>query len=163
MVYSRDMLACRRAHDADIPALVALINRAYAVEAFFVSGDRTDAGEVGQLLDAGDFFVLEGDQVVLGCVYVAPRPDARAYLGLLSVDPDGQKQGAGRQLVGIAEEHARRLGARFMELVVVDLRTELSEWYGRLGYEPAGEVPVPANKSERFTLPVRFLRMEKLL
>jgi GNAT superfamily N-acetyltransferase len=144
---------------------VALINRAYEIESFFVAGDRTDADEVGELLAAGDFLVLprSGGGAPLGCVYVAARPDARAYLGLLSVDPDGQKRGAGRQLVEFAEEHARGLGARYMDLHVVDLRAELPEWYGRLGYALAGEVPVPTTKTERFTRPIRFLRMEKSL
>src|SRR5688572_28694754 len=110
--------ACRRAVASDIPALVELINRAYEVEAFFVRGDRTDAAEVGQLLDTGDFFVLEQRDAPAptGCVYVAARPDARAYLGLLSVAPAAQRSGEGRKLMSVAEAHARRLGARFMEL-----------------------------------------------
>jgi N-acetylglutamate synthase-like GNAT family acetyltransferase len=160
------MSACRRANDSDIPALVQLINRAYEVEAFFVNGDRTDAAEVGELLDAGDFFVLHAEPGAarpLGCVYVAARPDARAYLGLLSVEPEAQKLGSGRRLVDVAEEHARALGARFMELYVVDLRPELPTWYARLGYELTGEVPVPEHKTGRFTRPIRFLRMEKRL
>ena len=159
------MPACRRAYDADIPALVTLINDAYEIEAFFVRGDRTDTAEVIDLLVAGDFLLLDDESggPPLGCVYVAPRPDARAYLGLLSVRPDGQKRGIGKVLVAAAEEHARRLGARYMELIVVDLRPELPVWYGKLGYEAAGEVPVPENKTERFTKPIRFLRMEKEL
>ncbi len=162
------MSACRRANASDIPALVRLINRAYAVEAFFCVGDRTDPVEVRELLEAGDFFVLHDDATAsdaapVGCVYVAARPDARAYLGLLSVDPDAQKLGVGKKLVGVAEEHARGLGARYMELHVVDVRPELPTWYGRLGYELTGEVPVPENKTQRFTRPIRFLRMEKTL
>jgi N-acetylglutamate synthase-like GNAT family acetyltransferase len=154
----------RHARATDVDTLVDLINRAYEVEAFFVSGDRTDAAEIRQLLAAGEFFLLDDDAgAALGCVYVAPRPDARAYLGLLSVEPDGQQRGTGRQLVGIAEAHARGLGARVMELVVVDVRSELRAWYARQGYEVVGEMDVPREKVDRFTRPVKFLRMEKTL
>jgi N-acetylglutamate synthase-like GNAT family acetyltransferase len=159
------MSTCRRASERDIPALVQLINRAYEIEAFFVAGDRTDAAEVSGLFAAGDFIVLEVEPgaPLLGCVYIAARPDARAYLGLLSVEPRAQKAGVGKRLVAAAEEHARGLGARFMELVVVDLREELPVWYGRLGYRVTGEEPIPSAKTERFTKPVKFVRMEKEL
>jgi N-acetylglutamate synthase-like GNAT family acetyltransferase len=159
------MPTCRRASERDIPALVQLINRAYEIEAFFVTGDRTDAAEVNGLFAAGDFIVLEVEPgaPIAGCVYIAARPDARAYLGLLSVEPAAQKAGMGRRLVDAAEEHARGLGARFMELRVIDLREELPVWYGRLGYQITGEEEIPDEKTERFTRPVKFLRMEKVL
>jgi N-acetylglutamate synthase-like GNAT family acetyltransferase len=159
------MSTCRRATERDIPALVQLINRAYEIEAFFVTGDRTDAAEVNGLFAAGDFIVLEVEPgaPIVGCVYIAARPDARAYLGLLSVEPGAQKAGVGRRLVDAAEEHARGLGARFMELRVIDLREELPVWYGRLGYQVTGEEAIPDEKTDRFTRPVKFLRMEKVL
>jgi N-acetylglutamate synthase-like GNAT family acetyltransferase len=160
------MSTCRRARERDIPALVQLINHAYEIEAFFVSGDRTDVAEVAELYAAGDFFVLDGapDAPLVGCVYVAARPDARAYLGLLSVEPGAQKAGVGRRLVEVAETHARGLGARFMELRVVDVREELPVWYEKLGYKMTGEEEaVPPQKVDRFTRPIRFLCMEKTL
>ena len=159
------MSTCRRASERDIPALVQLINRAYEIEAFFVTGDRTDAAEVSGLFAAGDFIVLEVEPgaPLVGCVYIAARPDARAYLGLLSVEPRAQKAGVGRRLVAAAEEHARGLGARVMDLVVVDLREELPVWYGKLGYRVSGEEPIPEEKTDRFTRPVKFVCMEKVL
>ncbi len=155
----------RRATSNDVPALLVLINRAYEVEHFFAVGDRTDTEEMRALFGAGDFLILDAPQAgepPLGSVYVEARPDARAYLGLLSVQPAQQKNGVGRALVLAAEDHGRLLGARFMELAVVDLRTELTDWYARLGYAVSGEAAVP-DKPGRFSRPVRFLRMEKPL
>src|SRR4051812_34171992 len=118
-------LECRLAEPRDVPALVELVNRAYEVEAFFVTGDRTDAAEIADLRVAGEFFVIDrdandGGAGLLGCVYLAPRPGGRAYLGLLSVDPAAQKSGAGKRLVAFAEARAGELGAQVIELHVVD-------------------------------------------
>lgn len=52
----------REASHADIPQIVLLINRAFAVERFFKSGDRTDPEQVQQMMQDGKFLLLmEGD------------------------------------------------------------------------------------------------------
>jgi len=75
------------AHADDAPQLAAVINRAFAVERFFMTSDRTTADEVSGLLDTGAFLIVrDGDRALAACVYVEPRGD-RAYVGMLSVDP----------------------------------------------------------------------------
>ncbi len=48
----------RHATDTDVDALVALVNRAFAVEKFFKTGDRTDAAQIRELLNHGPFLLL---------------------------------------------------------------------------------------------------------
>ena len=45
----------------DIPALVRVINAAYEVEKFFVSGDRTDEETVRRLMTKGAFVVTRDE------------------------------------------------------------------------------------------------------
>ena len=52
-------ISVRSATASDAPALAALVNRAYAIEEFFVDGDRTNANEIERLLERGTFVVLE--------------------------------------------------------------------------------------------------------
>jgi hypothetical protein len=51
--------AVRRATVADAPVLAALVNRCYAVESFFVDGDRTNAPVVAQMIERETILVLE--------------------------------------------------------------------------------------------------------
>ena len=89
-----------------------------------------------------------------------PRGES-AYLGLLSVDPARRAKGFGRFLVAAAEDHCRRAGCRRMDMLIVNLRTELPPFYRRLGYAESGTAPFPDNG--RATQPCHFIRMSKSL
>ena len=81
----------------DRDRITALINRAFAVERFFKSGDRIDATQVVQMLSEGTFLLAVDEEGLAACVYVKPNGE-RAYIGLLSVDPAKQKSGLGRRM-----------------------------------------------------------------
>ncbi len=154
--------AVRAAGPADVPAIVALVNEAYAVEAFFVRGPRIAEEDVRQHLESGGFLLAEEPRGLVGCVYVELR-GARGYFGLLSVAPALQGRGLGRRLVAAAEERLRAAGCREVEILVVNLRRELLSFYGRLGYLEAGTEPFPESESERLTSPCHFVVMRKPL
>lgn len=152
----------RFADESDLPALLALINDAFRVEAYFIRGDRVTPERLREHFDAGRFLVGEEDQRIGGCVYVELH-GKRAYLGLLSVDPGRQKNGLGRGLVGAAEEFAREMGARVIDLTVVNLREALPPWYARLGYSVIGEEPIYEHMVPRILQHCHFIRMSKPL
>ncbi|KAG0380803.1 hypothetical protein BGX24_004928 [Mortierella sp. AD032] len=61
-------------------------------------------------------------------------------LGLISVDPAQQSRGIGRQLVDAGLKHAREsLGRTQAVVYVLYQRTELREWYKRVGFVDYGE------------------------
>jgi GNAT superfamily N-acetyltransferase len=153
-------LPIREAAPADADALASLITAAYRVEDFFVTGDRIDASEVRRRMASGRFFVLEDEQGIAGCVYV--RIDGpTGCLGLLSTRPERQRQGIGARLVAAAEDACRAGGCREMEIEVVNLRTELPPFYGRLGYVARGTRPFP--DAARAMVPCHFIVMGKVL
>ncbi len=135
----------RPATAEDVPAIVRLVNRAYRVEDFFVSGDRTTVAEIEQKRShpAGILLVLEEeDGALAGSVYVEIRGE-RGYFGLLSIDPDRQGRGLGRVLVRAVEAHCRAAGCRHLDLDVVNLREGLPAFYESLGFVPYGTGPFP--------------------
>jgi GNAT superfamily N-acetyltransferase len=134
---------------ADAPALARLVNRAYAVEEFFVAGDRTDAAEIAQMMTTGTFLVLDrapqGDeqgheQGLAAAVYVTVS-GAQGYFGMLAVGPGLQGQGIGKRMVRIAEALAEAAGCTRMTMKIVNLREELGRWYRSLGYREVGTTP----------------------
>jgi N-acetylglutamate synthase-like GNAT family acetyltransferase len=152
----------RFAEDSDLDPLLTLINSAFAVERFFIRGDRLTRQRIREHMRTGRFLLAEEDAELLGCVYVELHGEA-AYLGLLSVDPARQRTGLGRRMVAAAEEFAREMGARRMDLTVVNLRTELPPFYQKLGYALVGTEPIRDEMLPRVTQPCHFIRMSKPL
>jgi ribosomal protein S18 acetylase RimI-like enzyme len=151
----------RMATETDLHPLLRLINMAFEVERFFKDEDRLDTAKLCGYFAKGNFLVMEDQGHLVAAVYVE-RDGDRAYLGLLSVDPQQQKRGLGRRLTAAAEEFAREMGARFMDLTVVNLRTELPAIYEKLGYQVTGTAPFPVEQMP-VTRPCHFVCMTKEL
>ena len=64
-------------------------------------------------------------------------------------------------LVRAAEDHCRTVGCVAMDLDVVNLRAELTSFYGSLGYSTVGESPF--SRPEQTKQPVRLIHMTKPL
>ncbi len=152
----------RFADEPDLPALMALINKAFIVETFFIRGDRLDEQRTREYFEKGRFLLAENSGALAGAVYVELRGD-RSYLGLLSVDPSRQKTGLGRRLTAAAEEFAREMGSRHMDLTVVNRRTELPPFYEKLGYTVVGTEPIREDMIPRLLEPCHFIKMTKPL
>ena len=155
----------RVAGPADISALARVINRAYEVERFFVAGGRTNEADLAQrLLKPTAVFLVVDDGAapgeLAGAVYVEIRGE-RGYFAMLSVDPRRQGSGLGRLLVIAAEEHCRVAGCAFMDIEIVNLRTELPPFYAKLGYAPYATGPFPF--PERQLRPAHLVLMTKPL
>ena len=146
----------RLATAADASALAELINRAHALEAFFVEGDRTHPAEVAEMCSRGEFVVLERPGGLAAAVYV----ERRGYFGMLAVAPEMQGRGLGKRMVRIAEALCEAQGARTMQLKIINLREELGRWYRSLGYREIGTEPYQHREVKR---PCHFVWMQRAL
>jgi predicted N-acetyltransferase YhbS len=152
----------RIAEEKDLDGLMRLINQAFAVERFFINGDRLTPLSIREYFGNGQFLLAEEDGALAAAVYVEMRGD-RSYLGLLSVDPTRQKAGLGRRMVAAAEEFAREMGSHAMDMTVVNLRLELPPYYEKLGYAVVGTAPIREEMVPRVTQACHFIRMSKTL
>jgi predicted N-acetyltransferase YhbS len=151
----------RVADAGDAEAVSGVINAAFRkAESFLVDHDRLDLPTVHELFRTGTFLVAEEAGVIVGCVHVEMRGD-RSYLGLLSVDPDGQKAGVGSKLMTAAEDYCAKAGSHFMDLRIVNVRKELPEFYHRRGYVETGTAPFTAGLEPK--VPCHFVNMSKPL
>jgi ribosomal protein S18 acetylase RimI-like enzyme len=159
----------------DVPALVALVESAYrgeasragwTTEAHLLSGQRTDADGVAEVLASPDSVLLVAERggELLACCHVQRRP-AGAYFGMFSVRPELQGGGLGRTVLARAERIAReQWGLARMEMTVIAQREDLIAWYERRGYRRTGEFEPFPYGDERFGIPLRDdLRFERLV
>lgn len=165
--------------DDEVPAVVALLNRAYrgggassgwSTEADFIAGDRTTndllradlaAKPAASLLK----WVDERRDRFIGCVWLEPVGGETWYLGSLAIDPEQQNGGLGRAMLAAAEQWVRARGARRVRMKVVNVRESLIAWYVRRGYRKTGETDPFPYEDDRFGTPLRddlcFVVLEK--
>ena len=160
----------------DIPQLLQLINQAYrgeeakkgwTHEADLIDGSlRTDAVSLQQLIHKQNAVILKysQDKNITGCVYLEKKGSC-LYLGMLSVSPEIQAQGIGKQLLKAADAYAKEQGCRIIEMTVISVRNELIAWYERNGYKKT-EKREPFPSDGRFgspRQPLEFIYLEKQL
>jgi len=160
----------------DLPELTALINSAYrgdssrkgwTTEADLLGGIRTSEESLAETLAKPAATILlhrdEATDALIGCVYLEKKGELM-YLGMLTVSPEIQARGIGKKLMLQAQEYARSLGCRDVEMTVISQRAELIAWYERRGYALTGETrPFPMD-DPRFGLPktaLAFVVMRK--
>lgn len=170
-----------KAEAADFPHVVALMNRAFRgagveaswnSEAGYIEGERTNLSLLASEIAASPAASLlvhraDEDGRILGSVWLEPVGNDIWYLGSLTVDPNLQNSGMGRQLLAAAEKWAEHRGAAIIKMTVVNVRHGLIQWYGRRGYHLTGETKPFPYDDHRFGVPQRddleFVVLEKML
>ncbi|MGW2294299.1 GNAT family N-acetyltransferase [Streptomyces violaceorubidus] len=168
-------LTYRDATDADVDALVALIESAYrgdasragwTTEADILQGQRTDPQGVLEVVRAPDsrLLTVERDGRIVACCQLEHR-GAHAYFGMFAVSPALQGEGLGKTIIAEAERQVRATwGVTEMHMTVISVREELIAWYERRGYRRTGETTPFPYGDERFGVPQRAdLRFELLV
>ena len=151
----------------DIPALNILVNSAYrgesskkgwTTEEHLLGGIRTDEEGLQQTFDNKDITVLkytDNDKIV-GTVSLEKQGN-KLYLGMLTVSPELQGGGVGKQLLKAAEIFANEENIPKIVMTVISVRSELIAWYKRHGYVRTGETkPFPMD-DPNFGKPKQFL------
>jgi len=160
----------------DVEELNQLVNAAYrgdtsrkgwTTEADLLDGSRINAQTIAAYINNSGVTILKyvNDKGQLkACVYLEVKTD-KIYLGMLTVSPELQAAGIGRQLLEKAEEFARSRQIYIISMTVISTRAALIAWYMRRGYTATGEV-LPFHTGPEFGIPrvpIELMVMEKHL
>lgn len=157
------------ATDADVPAVVSLINLAFrgiggdaagwSTKEQYIEGARITENQLREDMAAKPQAAMllwrPVGKPLLGCVWLEPEQHGVWYLGMLAVPPREQNAGLGRKLLQAAENWAAQRGATEIRMTTINLRTALIDWYKRRGYTLTAETkPFPYGDT-RFGIPKR--------
>jgi ribosomal protein S18 acetylase RimI-like enzyme len=151
-----------------------LVNKAYrgdssrkgwTTEADLLDGTRIDEDAVKDLIRKPHTTILtyREEGVIHGCVELRLENN-KLYLGMLSVNPEGQGKGIGKILLRAAEEHAKKSNCAAIFMTVISIRRELIDWYIRHGYQLTGERKPFVVPDTRWGIPkqqLEFVVLEK--
>jgi ribosomal protein S18 acetylase RimI-like enzyme len=178
-------LSFRYAVEADVPPLVALIERAYrgpetagswVSESHLLKGPRTSNTEISELIAQPDsrFLIAERHGRILGCCLIQRLGTTEcssgdigkgsAYFGMFAIDPTDHSTGLGKQILAEAERRVRDLWrSSSMVMTVINLREQLIEYYKRRGYTLTGAtMPFPFSEtSGEVTRDFHLVEMKK--
>lgn len=170
-----------RAVETDYAAIVELANTAYrgsgdssgwTTESSYIEGKRLADAQLREDMAAKPKSHLltlreDGDEQLLGTVWLEPKSSSVWYLGLLTIRPEQQDRQLGRGLLAAAEVYAAERGAQRIRMTVINIRKTLIAWYERRGYVRTGESEPFPYGDERFGTPLRqdlrFVVLEKQL
>lgn len=124
--------------------IATLVNKVYAggEAGLWLDGEqRTTAGEVTRLIEAGELVAARLDGRLVGVVRVQQLDERTGEFGMLAADPGLRGIGIGRDLVAYAENwmRVRKLAVSQLELLVPQTwahpgKEFVRAWYLRLGY-----------------------------
>ena len=154
---------------ADAPELTRLVNSGYrgesskkgwTTEANLLDGVRIDESTMIKYFQDPYITILKyvnDEGQIIGCVYLEIK-EGKLYLGMLTVSPDVQANGIGRQLLHESEVVATELNCTTIYMTVITSRHELIQWYERRGYKATGEI-LPFHEGTRFGVPTQKIEL----
>lgn len=174
---THNLLFFEFASEADVPELVQLINHAYrgvhaqkgwTHETNLLKGERINATQLANEMKRKATVIIKGtdaNKQIRACVQLHPQTGKQCYLSLLTVDPDLQNQGIGKQLLLQAEQYARSQYCNCISMTVLTDRTELLNWYLRHGYQSTGiKKPFPLDTTAGTPMkPLTFTVLQKIV
>lgn len=142
MVHSNEYQQIRRVFKKDVRAVMTLIRESVDNEEL-VRRNRADI-----LAHIDDYWVLEIDRNLIGCVAVHQYPEQKvAELACLYVARNAEGQGHGRKLMSFAENLAAERGARQL----VALSTQAFNYFQQKGgFTEAGPDALPPERRKKY-------------
>jgi amino-acid N-acetyltransferase len=142
MVYSNEYEQIRRLYKKDIRAVMSLIQQSIRSEELV----RRTRAEI--LADLDDYWILEIDRHIVGCVAMYPHPEQKmAELACLYVSRSNENQGHGRKLMSFVENLARQRG--FSRLIA--LSTQAFVYLQQKGgFVEAGPEVLPPSRRAKY-------------
>jgi predicted GNAT family N-acyltransferase len=129
----------RPVKDGDVDVLVPIINEAYSYQDSAKGEPRTNPSHLRKRISETEFFVIENQQNVIGCVYLEPKERA-LHFGLLTLKPEFRGKGIAKAVVASISLYAKDHHFSSLDLDYMSLAPWLKKYYEQFGFKETGEV-----------------------
>jgi len=127
-------MTLRRAASADLPAVVALQQAAYAKNRPLLGVEPLPLlADYAQVFADYEVWLAERDGALDGVLILEPRADD-LLIWSVATAPSAQGSGVGNTMLAFAETRARELGVACIRLYTGEPLTGNIAWYSRHGY-----------------------------
>ena len=151
MIYSNEYEQIRRLYKKDVRAVVSLIQQSIRDDELV----RRTRSEI--LADIDDYWVLEIDRHIVGCVAMYPYPEEKmAELACLYVSRSSENQGLGRKLMSFVENLARERGFERLFALSTQAFVYMQQ---KGGFSEAGPEVLPAARKAKYDVSGRNSRV----
>jgi GNAT superfamily N-acetyltransferase len=129
-----DLAGLRRATVADLAAITALQQAAYARNRELLGVEPLPLqADYAEVLAGYEVWLMDGTEGLAGVLILEPRSED-LLIWSVAASPQRQGHGLGNRLLDAAEQRARQLGHRTLRLYTGDKLTANVTWYERHGY-----------------------------
>lgn len=136
--FSSPNVKLRTAREDDVNDLVPLINDAYSYQDEAKGAPRTNIVHLAERMAETDFYVLEKENKVVGCVYLESHVTS-LHFGLLTLTPELRGTGIGKALIGAIIQYGRHRSYEHIDLDYMSLAPWLKTYYEQYGFRVIGE------------------------
>ena len=133
------MIDIRPARSDDVTQIEACLTAAYAKARAELQDLPDVTGGIAQDIAENTVFVADKDGAVVGVIVLVAREEA-LLIANLGVDPKHGGQGIGGRLLSLAEDQARQLGCRDMQLRTHAGLTATLAMYLHLGWQESARM-----------------------
>jgi diamine N-acetyltransferase len=81
-----------------------------------------------------NYFVIENENIIAGCIALELANSDVCYLERLAVLPNQRRRGFGKALVAHVLSQAKSLGTHHVNIGIIAEHTELKNWYKEIGF-----------------------------
>lgn len=136
--FTYDKALIRKATTDDTIPLAPLINEAYSYQDSTKGEPRTNPVRLAKRITETEFYVVELNDQIVGCVYIEPRGES-LHFGLLTVSKKLRGQKLAPAILSAIEKLAISVGFHSIELDYMSLAPWLKKYYQSHGYKETGE------------------------
>ncbi len=132
-------MTIRAATAADVPAVAALVEAAYAryIERIGLRPAPMDDDHAGHVARGEQYVMVDGAGAVVGAIVLVGRSD-HLFIDNVALEPALHGRGLGGKLLSFAEDEARRRSLPELRLYTNAAMTENLAIYPHLGYVETG-------------------------
>lgn len=124
---------------SDHAEIIPIINHAYSYIDKYRGKPRTNPEHLREHAGVDDYYVVEDNSKLEGCVYIHRKGDSM-HFGMLALTDNYRGKGVGQAIINAIEDYAKELNCKTLEIDYMSVSPWLKKYYESKGYRETGQI-----------------------